>query len=90
MARDEVEGWLKQTILELQDGLSSEQVIPSASLFQDLGFDSLSFEKLVGLLEATALSRDLTQWYFRAARYGEDSVGGLLEFLLAEAPDSAR
>jgi hypothetical protein len=87
MARDEVEDWLKRTILELQESLSSDQVVPSASLFQDLGFDSLSFERLVAMLEATALHRDLTQWYFQAARHGEDSVGSLITFLTAESSD---
>lgn len=83
MHRDDVENWLKQTILELQDGLEFEQIVPSASLFQDLGFDSLAFEKLVGLIETTALKRDLTPWYFGAARHGDDTVGSLLEFLLS-------
>ena len=82
MHRQEVEDWLTQTILELQDGLAREHVVASASLFRDLGFDSLAFEKLVGLIESSALSCDLTPWYFRAARYGEDTVGSLLEFLL--------
>jgi len=82
MHRQEVEDWLTQTILELQDGLGREHVVASASLFRDLGFDSLTFEKLVGMIESSALSCDLTPWYFRAARYGEDTIGSLIEFLL--------
>ena len=89
MHREDVELWLKRTILELQDGLKMEQVIASASLFQDLGFDSLAFEKLVGIIESTELKRDITQWYFRAARYGEDTVGSLIEFLLESPQTSA-
>jgi hypothetical protein len=88
MHRDDVEDWLRRTILELQDGLELEQVVASASLFQDLGFDSLAFEKLVGIIESAELKRDLTQWYFRAARYGEDTVGSLIEFLL-EGPQTS-
>ena len=87
MHREDVEAWLRRTILELQEGLSSEQIVDSASLFQDLGFDSLAFEKLVGIIESTALNRDLTQWYFRAARHGEDTIGSLIEFLL-ETPQT--
>lgn len=92
MHREQVENWLIQTILELQDGLAREQIVASASLFSDLGFDSLAFEKLVGLIESSALSRDLTQWYFRAARHGEDTVGSLIDFLSDGpylTPDSA-
>jgi hypothetical protein len=82
MHREQVEEWLTQTILEISDGLAREQIVASASLFRDLGFDSLAFEKLVGLIETSALSRDLTQWYFRAARHGEDTIGSLIDFLL--------
>jgi Phosphopantetheine attachment site len=84
MTRDELESWLKRTILELQDSLSIDQVVPSASLFHDLGFDSLTFEKLIARVEASLADQDLTPWYARAARGGEDTVGSLLEFLLGE------
>jgi acyl carrier protein len=90
MCRAEIEDWLRHTIVELQEGLSSEQVVASASLFQDLGFDSLAFERLVAQVETTALSRDLSPWYFQAARHGEDTVGSLIDFLLAQSPDGAR
>jgi hypothetical protein len=84
MTRDELESWLKRTILELQDSLSGEQVVPSASLFHDLGFDSLTFEKLIARVEASLVHKDLTPWYARAARGGEDTVGSLIDFLLSE------
>jgi Phosphopantetheine attachment site len=83
MRRDDVEHWLRQTVLELQDGLSTEQIVSSASFFEDLGFDSLAFERLVATIESTALNKDLTQWYLGAGRHGEDTFGSLLEFLLA-------
>jgi hypothetical protein len=85
MRRDDVEHWLRQTILELQDGLSREQVIASASFFEDLGFDSLAFEKLVATIESTALNTDLTQWYLGAGKHGDDTFGSLVEFLLMGA-----
>lgn len=85
MSRDDVEHWLKQTILELQDGLSREQIVASASFYDDLGFDSLTFEKLVAALETTSVSRDLSQWYFNVARHGTDTFGSLVEFLVADA-----
>ena len=88
MRREDVELWLKGTILELQDGLAIEQIVSSASLFQDLGFDSLAFEKLAGIIESTVLKRDLTQWYYRVVRHGEDTVGSLLDFLL-EGPQTS-
>jgi hypothetical protein len=83
MSREEIESWLRLTILQVQDGLSSDQVVASASLFQDLGFDSLTFEKLVGTIESAVLGKDLTPWYVRAASHGEDTLGSLIEFLIA-------
>jgi hypothetical protein len=83
MSREEVEDWLRLTVLQVQDGLSRDQVVASASLFQDLGFDSLAFEKLIATIETTLLGKDLTEWYMRAASHGEDTFGSLIEFLIA-------
>jgi hypothetical protein len=82
MLREEIEDWLRKTIVEQQEGISTEQVVPSASLFQDLGFDSLAFERLLATLESTGFARDLSGWYFRAARHGEDTIGSLIDFLV--------
>jgi len=82
MTRDELEDWLKSLILHVQDGLTRDQVVPSASLFQDLGFDSLTLEKLVATIESTEFGKDVTQWYVRAASHGEDTFGSLIEFLI--------
>jgi hypothetical protein len=90
MRRDEFEEWLRRAILELQDGLSADQVIASASLFHDLGLDSLAFEKLLATIDSAMTDKDLTQWYVGAIDRGEDTFGSLVDFLIADDGDAAR
>jgi hypothetical protein len=85
VARTDIEGWLTRTILEMQDGLTEGQVTSSASLFHDLGFDSLALEKLAAEIDVALKVSDLAVWYARALSDGEDSFGSLVDFLAAEA-----
>jgi acyl carrier protein len=89
--RTDIEGWLVRTILEMQEGLTESQVTPSASLFHDLGFDSLALERLAAEIDVALKVSDLALWYARALSHGEDTLGSLVDFLAAETvPGPAR
>ena len=83
MSREDLESWLSTTVLELQDGLAGDQVIASASLVYDLGFDSLALEGLAAAIESAPSVDDLAPWYSQALSDGDDSVRGLVDFLVA-------
>jgi hypothetical protein len=85
MSREQIESWLRDTLLELEDGLSSEQIVGAASLRHDLGLDSLAFERLLGAIEKVLPQRDLADWYANTAESGDDTLTGLVDFLLGEA-----
>jgi hypothetical protein len=84
LSREQLESWLRDTLLELEAGLSSEQIVGAASLRLDLGLDSLAFERLLGAIEKVLPQRDLTEWYADTAESGDDTLAGLVDFLLGE------
>jgi acyl carrier protein len=67
--------------LEVREGLSAAQVKEEASLFYDLGFDSLAFENLAAKIKARFDEIDLTPWFDRVTSDGADSVGSLVDYL---------
>jgi hypothetical protein len=83
--REEIFTWLRSALVRVDDRLSVEAVVDGASLVHDLGLDSLRLEELVALIKREVTGADLTPWYVRAARDGEDTVAGLLDFLVEGA-----
>jgi hypothetical protein len=75
-------GWLRDALLRLDPALAVETVVDDASLVYDLGMDSIRIEELVALIKKELSSADLTLWYVRASE-GHDTVGALLDFLMA-------
>jgi acyl carrier protein len=84
MSREQLESWLRETLMELEESLSSEQIVASASLFQDLGLDSLGLERLLDAIEKVTAHRDLSLWYANTAESGDDTLQSLMDFLLGD------
>jgi hypothetical protein len=83
--RNELVAWLRNAVMEINPGLSGEQVLEEASLIHDLGFDSLSLESLLAQVKSRVPGIDLTPWYVRAARQGQDTIASLVDFLMEAA-----
>jgi aryl carrier-like protein len=74
--------WLRASLLAIDDSLRADMIVEGASLMTDLGLDSLRLEELVARIKTERPELDLTPWYVRAARSGQDTVGSLVDFLV--------
>jgi hypothetical protein len=81
-ARNEHVAWLQDAVMEINPVLSREQVLEGASLVHDLGFDSLALESLMAQVKSRVPGLDMTPWYVRAARQGQDTIASLVDFLM--------
>ena len=61
--------------------LTVEALSPDASLTTALGLDSGRLASLFAMVRARISDRDLTPWLIQASRRGQDTLGGLADFL---------
>jgi hypothetical protein len=72
---------MQSALLRVDSTLPADAIVRDASLVYDLGLDSLRLEAVVALIKRELSDTDLTPWYVRAAHEGQDTVGGLVDFL---------
>jgi hypothetical protein len=65
--------------------LTPEALPQDASLTAGLGLDSGRLASLFAMVRARISDRDLTPWLIQASRRGQDTLGGLADFLAREA-----
>jgi hypothetical protein len=85
MNREQLFVWLRSALMRVDRNLPAEAIVESSSLVYDLGLDSLRLEEVIALIKHEVSDTDLTPWYARAARGGQDTVAGLLDFLVERA-----
>jgi hypothetical protein len=69
--------------------LTAEGLPPDASLTASLGLDSGRLASLFAMVRARISERDLTPWLIQASRRGQDTLGGLADFLARDAAPPA-
>lgn len=68
--------------------LSVEALPQDASLTAALGLDSSRLASLFEMVRARISDRDLTPWLIQASRQGQDTLGGLADFLARHSVSS--
>lgn len=81
MTKSELFLKVQNTILQQSKNLNSSDIREDVSLVDQLGLDSLHLSNLVHALKGQGLDIDYTPWFIHASRRGQDTVGGLVDFL---------
>jgi|GEM_PF-1548677 acyl carrier protein len=81
MTRQQILDQVRNIILSRNDCLFPDDVAEAASLTYDLGMDSLHLASLIATIKEEIAEVEFTPWYIRAARHGQDTVGGLVDYL---------
>ncbi|XXF77613.1 acyl carrier protein [Myxococcaceae bacterium GXIMD 01537] len=81
MTRQQLLEEVRNLILAQNSCLFPDEVGESASLTYDLGMDSLHLEQLISGIKEQIVELEFTPWYIRAARHGQDTVGGLVDYI---------
>jgi len=72
---------LRAHLMSEDPSLTLEALPPDASLTAALGLDSARLASLFAMVRARISDRDLTPWLIQASRRGQDTLGGLADFL---------
>lgn len=81
MIRQQLLEQVQNLILAQNTCLFPDDVEESASLTYDLGMDSLHLELLISGIKEQVADLEFTPWYIKAARHGQDTVGGLVDYI---------
>ena len=81
MSQQGILEFIKQIVVQVNDGVHPDEIHNGASLVADLGMDSMKLASLVAEIKNHFGNVDLTEWFIAAARDGTDTVWHLAEFL---------
>lgn len=79
--REHILAELRAHLMSEDPSLTIEALPPDASLTATLGLDSGRLASLFAMVRARISDRDLTPWLIQASRRGQDTLGGLADFL---------
>jgi len=79
--REQILAELRAHLLSEDPSLTIEALPPDVSLTTALGLDSGRLASLFAMVRSRISDRDLTPWLIQASRRGQDTLGGLADFL---------
>lgn len=79
--RDQILDQLRAHLISENPTLSVEGLPQDVSLTAALGLDSGRLASLFAMVRSRISDRDLTPWLIQASRSGQDTLGGLADFL---------
>jgi acyl carrier protein len=81
MRRADLVRMICETVIAANPTIAAVDVDQTSSLSDQLGLDSVQFEKMIAAIKERVVDINLTPWCIRANRPGEDTISSLVDYI---------